>query len=396
MTIRISKPEIDLRQKLTELQTPNSIAGQAILSANTPQEQFNLIGAGRKRLNINGAFNVWQRGTTTTTTPGQVKYIADRYKCYHSNVATSNLTWAQSSDAPPGFAYSFRIDCTTADTSLASATEVNFYHHFEGQDLQHLKKGTPEALPVTVSFWVKANVTGKFYVELMDNDNSNRHCNIPYEIKELNVWEYKTITFPGDTIGTLNNDSGDSFHVAFWLTAGSSYNGSSNAQVWTSLNQPKRAAGQYNFTNNTNNEIRFAGIQLEAGNVATPFEHRSYGEELALCERYYQLLDISGMQITKATTGTSYSNADLQTSIPLRTVMRTTPSFGNIAGGATLTANAYTSTYASAGSYEITGFVKSSHLLGFGYQQSVNGGNSLPANITMLGLTDDGYLEAEL
>ena len=142
--------------------------------------------------------------------------------------------------------------------------------------------------------------------------------------------------------------------------------------------------------------FEIAQVQIEIGRVATPFEHRSYGEELALCERYYQQLDISGMQITKATTGTSYSNADLQTSLPFRTVMRDNPSFGNISGGITLTANAYTSTYASAGTYEISGFIKSPHLLGFGYQASLNGSVSLPANVTMLSLTDDGYLDSEL
>jgi hypothetical protein len=257
-----------------------------MLRAETPQEQFNLIGAGRRRLNINGAFNVWQRGTSFSSA-SSLSYHADRYQSYNSITATGVATVTKSTDAPSGFGSSYKLEVTTADTSLAIAAEYGLYHYFEGQDLQGIKKGTPDALPLTISFWVKSSLTGKFVVELMDNDNSNRHCNKPYYINAANTWEYKTITFPPDTTGVLGNDNGNSFHFNFWLGGGTNYSGSSLQENWGALNQSARANGQVNVYGTNGATWQVTGVQLELGKVATPFEHRSYGEELALCQRYY-------------------------------------------------------------------------------------------------------------
>jgi hypothetical protein len=289
MTVKISKPAINVREELADLKKPTGIAGEAMLAAETPQEQFNLIGAGRRRLNLNGAFNVWQRGTSFPSA-STVAYHADRNQSYNNNTATGVATISKSTDAPSGFGSSYKLEVTTADTSLATPAEYGLYHYFEGQDLQGIKKGTPDALPLTFSFWVKSSLTGKFVVELMDNDNSNRHCNKPYYINSANTWEYKTITFPPDTTGVLGNDNGNSFHFSFWFGGGTNYSGSSLQENWGALNQSARADGQVNVYGTNGATWQVTGVQLELGKVATPFEHRSYGEELALCERYYQKL----------------------------------------------------------------------------------------------------------
>jgi len=286
MTVKVSKPAINVREELADLRKPSGVAGEAMLRADTPQEQFNLIGAGRRRLNINGAFNVWQRGTSFSSA-STLAYHADRYQSYNSNTATGVATISKSTDAPSGFGSSYKLEVTTADTSLAIAAEYGLYHYLEGQDLQGIQKGTPDALPLTVSFWVKSSLTGKFVVELMDNDNSNRHCNKPYYVNSANTWEYKTITFPPDTTGVFGNDNGNSFHFNFWLGGGTNYSGSSLQENWGALNQSARADGQVNVYGTNGATWQVTGVQLELGKVATPFEHRSYGEELALCQRYY-------------------------------------------------------------------------------------------------------------
>ena len=289
MTVNITKPAINLRSELADLRKPTGVAGEAMLRADTPQEQFNLIGAGRRRLNINGAFNVWQRGTSFSSA-STVTYHADRYQSYNSNNATGVATISKSTDAPSGFGSSYKLEVTTADTSLAIAAEYGLYHYFEGQDLQGIKKGTPDAIPLTISFWVKSSLTGKFVVELMDNDNSNRHCNKPYYVNAANTWEYKTITFPPDTTGVFDNDNGNSFHFNFWLGGGTNFSGSSLQENWGVLNQSARADGQVNVYGTNGATWQVTGVQLEVGSTASPFAHENYGDTLQKCQRYYRKL----------------------------------------------------------------------------------------------------------
>ena len=164
MTVNITKPAINLREKLSELSKPSGIAGEAMLRADTVAEQQALIGVGRRRINLNGAMNVWQRGTSFTSVSSVVVYHSDRHQTYISNTATGVATITKSTDAPSGFGSSYKLEVTTADTSLAIGAEYGLYHFFEGQDLQGMKKGTPDALPVTISFWVKSSLQGKFVV----------------------------------------------------------------------------------------------------------------------------------------------------------------------------------------------------------------------------------------
>jgi hypothetical protein len=327
MVVKVSKPEINVREKISELDKPSGTAGQAMLAAETPQEQFNLINAGRRRLNINGALNVWQRGTSFSSA-STVTYHADRHQSYNSNTATGVATISKSTDAPSGFGSSYKLQVTTADTSVATAAEYGLYHYFEGQDLQGIKKGTPDALPLTFSFWVKSSLTGKFVVELMDNDNSNRHCNKPYYINSANTWEYKTITFPPDTTGVLANDNGNSFHFNFWHGGGTNYSGSSLQENWGALNQSARADGQVNIYGTNGATWQVTGVQLELGKVATPFEHRSYGEELALCQRYFYKHPDSGDYAHPLDMSSGFRSQF----VTFPAIMRVAPTLSNVTG----------------------------------------------------------------
>jgi hypothetical protein len=237
-----------------------------------------------RNLIINGAMQVAQRATSVTGITSGNYYVCDRWILGYGTAGTWTLS--QSTDTPNDFGNSFKFDCTTANGSLSAGSNLQLKQFFEGQNLQQIQKGTSTAKEVTVSFYVKTNKTGTYVVELMDHDNSNRHCNKSYTVSDTN-WNRYELTFPADTTGTLNNDNAKSFEVGFWLVAGSTFTGGSLQTTWSTLNQGSRAVGQINLADNTSNEWFITGVQLEVSDHATDFEHRSFGQELALCQRYF-------------------------------------------------------------------------------------------------------------
>ena len=241
---------------------------------------------GRRNLLYNGAMQVAQRGTSSAGITSAGYYTADRWRIERTSLGT----WTQSveNDAPTGsgFSKSLKMLCTTADASPAANDFLSFRQTLEGQDLQHIRKGTSAAKQLTVSFWVKSNVTGTYTLELIDADNT-RYVSASYSIDASATWEKKTITFPADTTGVLDNDNQGSLRLSFWLGVGTGFSSGTLSTSWTPLSNPDRAVGQTNLAAATNNYWQITGVQLEVGDKATPFEHRSYGEELALCQRYY-------------------------------------------------------------------------------------------------------------
>jgi len=243
---------------------------------------------GRRNIVINGAMQVAQRGTSVTSISTEGYKTVDRFKWTMDNTSAV-FTHSQSTDVPTGegFGNSFKVDVTTADTSLASGNQTRFEYRFEGQDVQQLAKGTSNAKKVTLSFWVKAYQTGTYVVNIHDTDNS-RLIAKTYTVNSSATWEYKTITFDGDTTGTLNNDNNLSLVLHWYLGAGSDYTSGTLATSWESFTNANRAVGQtVDIATSTSNYWQITGIQMEVGEQATPFEHRSFGEELGLCQRYY-------------------------------------------------------------------------------------------------------------
>jgi len=231
---------------------------------------------------------VVQRGTVATGGSTGLYYGGpDRWRMYQENtVAAYTLSQDTNVPAGEGFGSSFKIDVTTADATVDAADRVDFIYRFEGQELQQIAKGTANATAMTLSFWVSSPKTGTHIVEFFDNDNS-RQVSIPYTVNAANTWEKKELLVPADTVGTLDNDVNLSLQIAWWLMAGSNYSGGTLSTSWSSTTNANRAVGQVNVFDNTSNNFYLTGVQLEAGSVATPFEHRQYGQELALCQRYY-------------------------------------------------------------------------------------------------------------
>mgnify|MGYP000070702013 CR=1 FL=1 len=246
-----------------------------------------------RNLIINGAMQVAQRGGSTGVT-GAGYYGPDRYRFTVGSAGVGTYTISQDTDAPSGFGYSYKINCTTADASPDATDAVFIATRFEGQDLQRLKKGTADAASVTLSFWVKSNLTGTYQANLFDLDNT-RIIGSTYTISVAGTWEYKTITFAGDTSGAFSNDNGLSLQVEWALDGGTSYTSGAVPTSWEATSNADRAAGlTVNLADNTANYWQITGVQLEVGDTATPFEHRSYGDELARCQRYYRLIGTYG------------------------------------------------------------------------------------------------------
>jgi hypothetical protein len=259
----------------------NKIASGAVEGAMTTQ-------FGRRNLIINGAMQVAQRGTSeTSVTSTGYKQAPDRYHLTLSSAGT--WTASQSTTSPSGFSNSYKLACTTANASLSAGSYFLFRQKFEGQNLQHLKKGTSDALTTTLSFWVRSSKTGTYICELRDDDNG-RTIAKSYTVSSADTWEYKSITFEGDTTGTLDNDNASSLVVQWWLVAGTNYTSGTLATSWETNTNANRAVGQVNLADSTSNDWYITGVQLEVGSVATPFEHRSFGEEEMLCRRYFQLI----------------------------------------------------------------------------------------------------------
>ena len=240
---------------------------------------------GRRNLLYNGEMRVAQRGSSATGTTTPAYTTADRWRAD----ITSAGTWTQTieADAPSGFARSYKVTCTTAAASLASNSVFDFQQRLEGADLQGIGKGTADAKQLTLSFWVKSNVTGTYIAELYDNDNL-RQISRSYTIDTADTWEKKTFVFDADTTGEFDYDVGLSLYVIIWIAAGSNFTSGTLNTAWGSAaSNVNRVVGQVNAASAVNNYFQFTGVQLELGNKATPFEHRLYGEELALCQRYY-------------------------------------------------------------------------------------------------------------
>jgi hypothetical protein len=241
---------------------------------------------------INGDMSIAQRGTSFTGLGnGDSQYTLDRFRFEEAGAPTFEFTLSQDTNVPTGqgFATSLKMDCTTAQGSLASGDACQIVQKLEGQMLQYLKKGTANAESLTLSFWVKSNKTGTYIFEIFDNDNS-RTISKSYTVDVSNTWEKKTITLSGDTTGSFNNDNGQSAAILFWLGAGTNFTSGTLQTSWGTNTAANRAVGQVNLADDTANDWYITGIQLEAGTTASDFEFLPVDVNLDRCERYYQII----------------------------------------------------------------------------------------------------------
>jgi hypothetical protein len=285
-----------------------------------------------RRLTYNGAMNVWQRGTTAdTATSGD--YMCDRWQLGFTGL-DGNVDWDQeTSSTPDGFAYALKISTDASETSLDAADYLFLHQKFEGQDLQHLQKGTSGAKKLALSFWVKSSVASTYTVGFRDTDNS-RIISKSYTINTADTWEYKTVIFEGDTTGSLTNDNNTSLDLQFWIDTGSNWTSGTFSTDWIAQDNTKRVYDTTGWLESTSPTFYITGVQLEVGDTATPFEHRSYGDELARCQRYYQTFGTSSSNAYG--TGTVYRGSTyLAYTLPV--TPRATPTISSAGGWQTST-----------------------------------------------------------
>jgi hypothetical protein len=195
---------------------------------------------------------------------------------------------AQVADGPAGFANCLKFTTTTADASIAATEKLLLQTKFEGQDVQQLQKGTSTAKQFTLSFYVKGNAAAIYSVEIKDTDN-NRSNTQSFAV--TTAWNRIELIFAGDTTGALDDDNAESISVNIWLHGGSNFtSGTYASNTWAATTNANRyaVADRTSIFDSTDRTFFITGVQMEIGATATDFEHRSYGEELLLCQRYFQ------------------------------------------------------------------------------------------------------------
>lgn len=271
MVVKVSKPEINLREKLSEVDKPSGIAGQAMMSASTPQDQFNLIGAGRRNLLINASFDVSQRGNFNVSASGSAwtsassvpTYGVDRWYAYGNGITTS--TQVQQVYLPTG------EEVKSLKCAATSASGSSFLHPAQQIEPQFWMEGKT----FTLSAWVRTTVPG-LKLRMCDTVSC---FSLGDEIPGDGQWHYVTGT------GTM----------------GSNLNYSASCQFQAAFGAATIASGDY---------VEFAKPQMELGKVATPFEYRHYPEELALCQRYFERLDYDNTQFISIGSANSTTTAN--------------------------------------------------------------------------------------
>ena len=284
MTVRITKPEINVREKLAELDKPSGVAGEAMLRAETPQEQFNLIGAGRRNILINGNLQVSQRGTYTSATTSSNAYFLDRWLVDRNGTATVQHTTGHDIPGTPAICKAVKFVQTVTGTNyLGMRQKIENPSIYAGRTF-------------TYSAWIRSNTS-----------NARIACYIPGTTPNTYVgpshsgngqWEYLSFTF------TLNSGTPTDFRVDVYIDNGAY----GNATI---------TAGEY---------VEATMLQLELGKVATPFEHRSYGEELALCQRYYYEAGVQPIDLVGVGHSSGYSGVT-SGRITFPVTMRATPTY---------------------------------------------------------------------
>ena len=292
-------------------------------SANSLQNVTGINGGqlGNRNLIINGAMQVAQRASSAIGTGYKT---IDRFGSI--GAGSQGVTQSQDTDVPTGqgFSKSLKYDCTTANASPNSGDYLSIRYKIEAQDLQQIANGTSNAKKVTISFWVKSPKTGNHALGIYKDDNTQRQNTKTYSVSAANTWEKKTITYDGDTSGGgIDNNNGAGFFIDWHLLSGSDYT-AVDSTSWINYAANNWAYGHaVNVLDNTANNFYITGVQLEVGDTATDFEHKSFGQELALCQRYF--FKETGTSFPATGYGTN-SGVNCLGVLPQPCTMRATPS----------------------------------------------------------------------
>ena len=331
---------------------------------------------------INGAMEVAQRGTSVTGVTSSGFNTVDRFQYAEgSGGGSAGFTISQSTEAPDGFGNSFKFEVTTTDT-LTGGENCLIRTRLEGRDMQRFKFGSSSAESMTVSFFVRASLTGTYGLQVMVGPSSQRTAMQSYTVNSANTWEYKTITFAGSTDYAIPNDSSRGFDLNFMLDSGP--DDLTAPYAFTSDAAFRAPTGQVNFVQTSGATFHVTGVQVEVGPEATPFEHRSFGQELALCQRYYQqIVGVSDQTIIGS--GRANGTTVAEVAVPLAVSLRASPTlnslafalFGTSGAGASATSTPTVRKFTSEGAVLHLGFTGSGLTNGQTATVSTSSGSTL-------------------
>ena len=279
---------------------------------------------GRKNIVINGAMQISQRATSSTGLGAADGYFTlDRFRMTHGATSAGRYTMTQSAVTDlSGFPNALKIDCTTADTSIAAGEVLIIQHRVEGFNLQSLKATSTSTRAFTVSFYAKSNASRAINTEIRFGNGTNRQATKTHTIGTS--WARYTMTVPAASSTQIDNDNSHEMDLNFWIHSGSTYQGGTVNSSLHENDATTRAAGIGSIFASTDNTLEITGLQIELGSVATPFEHRSLGEELGLCQRYFYQAVSGNAQAFGM--GAYYATSLITMVLDFPTTMRAAPS----------------------------------------------------------------------
>ena len=290
-------------------------------------------GGVNRNLIINGAMNVNQRGTITGISTSQ--NTIDRYRLNTTSLDQFACTVSQDSDTPSGFSNSMKVDTTTAESAIATDERCSIEQRIEAQNLQHLLYGSSDAKTLTLSFFVKSSVAGKYGINIRHHDASVNK-GLDYTIDSADTWERKEISFTGYTSTAIADDNGIGLWIRWMLIVGTDFQNTAVEDAWDGNTSYYTTTGmQSTWGTSTDHNFYLTGVQLEIGQNATEFEHEPFETTLRKCLRYYYDTQSDGgtsdyrYAISDGANGV-YINAYIELPVP----MRATPSGTTTVAGA--------------------------------------------------------------
>ncbi len=289
---------------------------------------------GRRNIIINGAMQVAQRATSVTGLGAASGYFTlDRFTMVEGDASAGRFTMSQSAVTDlDGFSNALKIDCTTADTSIAAGEVLIIRQHIEGLNCQQLKASSTSTNAFTLSFYAKSNASRVIASELRLSSGTNRQAVKVHTIGTS--WARYTFTVAAASSTEIDNDNTTGLQANFFIHGGSTFTGGTVSATLESDTPANRAAGIGSIFASTDNTLEITGVQLEVGSQATPFEHRSFGEELRLCQRYFNIeKDGTGGTFKRYAHGGAHTTTQGSCTVPLSTPLRDVPSIvlsGNV------------------------------------------------------------------